>query len=152
MIENYTPENITELKSNEVFAYGSNSAGRHGAGAAKQALKFGAIYGKTGFQGQTYGINTKGFNLEVLSLAEIEKNIIKFFDFARSRPDLTFLLTKIGTGFSGYSCDDIGGLLAKISDIPNNIMIPEEFWKVINQQDPTDYLEYLDEQYYENFL
>ena len=44
---NITPDNITELKSNEVFVFGSNLAGIHGAGAAKLAYeKFGAIKGQ----------------------------------------------------------------------------------------------------------
>lgn len=31
---------ITKLKDDEVFVFGSNLAGRHGKGAAKQALGF----------------------------------------------------------------------------------------------------------------
>lgn len=39
----YTPENITSLKPNQIFVFGSNLAGRHGAGAALLAKqKFGA--------------------------------------------------------------------------------------------------------------
>jgi len=30
-----TPENIQSLKSNEIFVFGSNTLGRHGAGAAQ---------------------------------------------------------------------------------------------------------------------
>ena len=45
----YTPEIITELKPGEIFVFGSNLSGIHGAGAAKQAIKFGAIYGKGAF-------------------------------------------------------------------------------------------------------
>ena len=47
-----TPNNITELKDNEIFVFGSNESGIHesgihGAGAAKLAKeKFGAILGK----------------------------------------------------------------------------------------------------------
>ena len=50
---NITPDNITELKSNEVFVFGSNLAGIHGAGAAKLAYeKFGANRGQGfGLQG-----------------------------------------------------------------------------------------------------
>lgn len=36
-----TPEVITTLQPNEVFVFGSNLAGIHGKGAAKQAVKFG---------------------------------------------------------------------------------------------------------------
>ena len=55
----FTPENIEKLKENQIFVYGSNSAGKHGLGAAKQALKFGAQYGKVGLVNNTYGLNTK---------------------------------------------------------------------------------------------
>ena len=45
----------------EIFVFGSNLAGRHGAGAALAALKdHGAIYGcGEGIQGQSYAIPTK---------------------------------------------------------------------------------------------
>ena len=36
-----TPETITGLQENEVFVFGSNEAGIHGAGAAKTALQWG---------------------------------------------------------------------------------------------------------------
>ena len=35
----YTPENITELQENEVFVFGSNTTGFHGAGAAGFACR-----------------------------------------------------------------------------------------------------------------
>jgi hypothetical protein len=35
----YTPENITELKDNEIFVFGSNKTGFHGAGAAGFACR-----------------------------------------------------------------------------------------------------------------
>ena len=42
----FTQENITELKENEVFVFGSNLNGHYLGGAAKVALdKFGAIMG-----------------------------------------------------------------------------------------------------------
>ena len=41
-----TPENIVKLKENEIFVFGSNLSGRHGKGAAKQALTWGARWGQ----------------------------------------------------------------------------------------------------------
>ena len=39
----FTPENISKLKQNEVFVFGSNKAGNHVGGAARVAVeKFGA--------------------------------------------------------------------------------------------------------------
>ena len=41
----YTPENIMQLKPNEIFVFGSNTLGQHYGGAAKIAHeKFGAVW------------------------------------------------------------------------------------------------------------
>jgi hypothetical protein len=65
---NISPDNIKELKDGEIFVFGSNLAGTHGAGAAKQALKFGAVYGEgNGRCGwSTYAIPTKDKNIKTL--------------------------------------------------------------------------------------
>lgn len=45
MYNEFTPERITELKTNEVFVFGSNLEGAHGGGAALLAYrKFGAVW------------------------------------------------------------------------------------------------------------
>lgn len=51
---------ITDLAPNEIFVFGSNASGQHGAGAARTALeRFGAVWGQgSGLQGQSYGIDT----------------------------------------------------------------------------------------------
>lgn len=55
-----TPDKITKLSENEIFVFGSNQSGRHGKGAAKTALGWGAKWGQAeGLQGKTYGIPTK---------------------------------------------------------------------------------------------
>ena len=41
-IKYWTGTKITSLKNNEIFVFGSNPTGYHGAGAAKSAMKFGA--------------------------------------------------------------------------------------------------------------
>ena len=42
-----TPENIQELKENQIFVFGSNMNGNHAGGAARLAVeKFGAIMGR----------------------------------------------------------------------------------------------------------
>lgn len=122
----FTPEDIKELALNEVFVYGSNRAGRHGAGAARVALKFGAQHGKTGLVAQTYGLSTKDENIRVLPLSEIEKEIIAFLKVVKSNPKKKFLLTKVGTGLSGYSIPDIANLFAD-KNLPENLILPEEF-------------------------
>ena len=100
---------ITELKDNEVFVFGSNEAGIHGAGAAKQALEeFGAEKGKGfGWFGQSYGIPTKDYNIRSLPLPTIEMYTGEFLRIAKTQPDITFLVTAIGCGLAGYKPKDI---------------------------------------------
>lgn len=46
------PDWITDLKKNEVFVFGSNLQGAHYGGAARLALKWGAVLGQgVGLQG-----------------------------------------------------------------------------------------------------
>lgn len=98
-------------KRDQIFVFGSNLAGRHGAGAAKQALKYGARYGRgMGLVGLTYAIPTKNADFEVLPLTTIAAYVDRFTKFAREHPEVTFFLTAIGTGLSGYSHKDIAPL------------------------------------------
>ena len=115
---------ITELKENEIFVFGSNLQGHHDGGAAKQALdQFGAIYGKgVGRQGKCYAIPTMG------GLIEMHQYIIDFKEYAVLRPDLTFLLTPIGTGIAGYSPEQIAPMF---KNTPNNVVIPQEFKELL---------------------
>lgn len=129
-----TYEPITELFPHEVFVFGSNLAGRHGRGAAKAAMdNFGAVYG-IGFgpQGQSYAIPTKDSWLEVLSLEEIKAYVFVFIQYAKQNPDQIFKVTKIGCGLAGYDPEDIAPLFEKAMAV-ENIHLPEEFWKVLNQ-------------------
>lgn len=128
-----TSNNITKLGPNEIFVFGSNESGRHGKGAAKTALGFGAIWGKgTGIQGKTYGIPTKDSNvMKTLSLDKIYSHICNFIDYAKDHPELTFLVTEIGCGLAGLKQKEIGPLFREAKDI-ENIHLPEKFWKYID--------------------
>lgn len=129
---NVTPENITDLAADEVFVYGANSAGRHGKGAAKTAMKWGAVYGRTGYAGKTFGIPTKDKYLNVLSIAEIKEYVDLFVLFAKNNPNLKFLITEIGCGLSNYNPKDIAPLFIEASKL-NNVWLPARFWDVINK-------------------
>lgn len=100
-----------------IFVFGSNLAGRHGAGAAKYALKRkGAIYGQgIGLQGKSYAIPTKDRNIRTLPLSEIKKYVSEFKKFAASRQDLSFYITPIGCGLAGYKRSQIEPLFNNIS-------------------------------------
>lgn len=122
-----TPERITRLEPDEVFVFGSNYAGRHGRGAAKDALKFGAKWGTgTGWVGQTYGIATKDQQLRVLPLAAIEVQVQRFLRVAATYSGHTFLVTPIGCGLAGFSPRDIAPMFAWA---PPNVVLPECFVK-----------------------
>lgn len=45
MNKRFTPENITSLKSDEVFVFGSNLGGNHAGGAARVAHRLLELYG-----------------------------------------------------------------------------------------------------------
>ncbi len=121
-------EMINELKENQIFVFGSNLAGIHGGGAAFDALsKFGAIYGQgIGLQGSSYAIPTKDDNIETLPLAIIEKYIVDFIEFAKSRPDLEFLVTQVGCGLAGYSIEEISSIFKKYG-VSENVKLPVAF-------------------------
>ncbi len=128
---NIAPENINKLEKNQIFVYGANEAWRHGRGAAKQALNFGAKHGKGPFWGQTYGICTKDKKIKTLSLEEIKKYVDNFILFAEKYNDLYFLVTKIGCGLAGYKSKDIAPFFKRCLEI-KNIALPEEFIKILN--------------------
>ena len=125
----YTPEPVVELHPNQIFVYGSNTAGIHGAGAAKHALKWGAKFGQDGFNGWTYGISTKDNKLRVLPLDAIKQHVTTFFIYAERHPQYEFLVTKIGTGLAGYKVQDIAPLFfpQEYTGL-QNIVLPKEFW------------------------
>lgn len=122
---------ITSLKENEVFVYGDNTAHRHGAGAAKQALKFGAKHGVGPVAGQTYGIPTKDDKLKVLSIGQISKFVNVFITYAISHPEKIFLTSEIGCGLSKYTPKDIAPLFIDAVKV-SNIYLPKKFWDVLS--------------------
>ena len=123
---------ILELKDNEIFVFGSNLAGRHGKGAALQAMKdFGAIYGQgEGLQGSSYGIPTKDDRVITLPLYDIKFYVGRFIKFALQNPQYTFLVTKIGCGLAGYKEEQIKPMFKEAQNV-KNIKLPES-WKYVD--------------------
>jgi len=127
------PKNITWLEDNQIFVFGSNLGGRHGAGAAYKALKWGAELGRgVGLYGQTYAIPTKNYNIETLPVEDIKPYVEEFIKFAESRQDLEFLVTEIGCGLAGYKPEQIAPLFEKAVNLIN-VKLPERFWTVLQQ-------------------
>lgn len=123
----YTPDFITELGPNDIFVFGSNLAGAHAGGAARLAnQKFGAIWGQgVGLQGNSYAIPTMQGGIET-----IKPYVDSFIEFAKSHPELTFYVTKIGCGIAGFK-EDIAPLFITAINIPN-IRLPEDFVDIIS--------------------
>lgn len=124
--------NITSLKANQVFVFGSNTEGRHGKGAAKQAMEWGAQYGNPrGIQGQTYAIITKDLKKgqRSIPLEYIKEQVQEFLTFAAWNPDKEFLVTRIGCGLGGYLDSEIAPMFKGAN---HNIILPSE-WKTFTQ-------------------
>lgn len=120
---------ITTLQPNEIFVFGSNLSGMHGGGAARLAYqKFGAIWGQgVGLQGQSYGIPTMQGGVDT-----IKPYVDEFIEFAKTHPQLNFLVTEIGCGIAGFSVEEIAPLFEQAIEV-ENIYLPERFWMVLNQ-------------------
>lgn len=108
----------------KIFVFGSNLAGRHGAGAALHARKYyGAVYGQgIGLQGSSYGIPTKDHRIQTLPLDSIQVHVENFLRFAGEHPELTFEVTRIGCGLAGYTDHQIAPLFR---GAPENCQLPD---------------------------
>ena len=113
-----------------IFVFGSDTAGRHGAGAALYAkLHYQANYGQgEGLQGQNYAIPTKDGNLQPLPVSQISKAVQRFKNFARSNPQLSFFVTRIGCGLAGFRDEHIAPLFANTF---HNCKLPQG-WRALN--------------------
>lgn len=121
------PNRITELEPHEIFVFGSNLAGIHGGGAARQALmRFGAVMGQgVGPQGRCYAIPTMQGGVET-----IRPYVDDFIAYARQHHDLRFLVTQIGCGIAGFSPTDIAPLF-RDGIGQENISLPRSFWQLL---------------------
>lgn len=146
-------DEIVDLKEGQIFVFGSNPAGFHGAGAAKAAMKFGAKYGiGRGIQGNTYALITKnlkaGFTekgtgikyekegFQSVSKDQISKNIDELYECVRNNPDKMFIIVyKNETwdngspkkSLNGYTGEEMFELFTKDKDVPPNIAMHETF-------------------------
>lgn len=144
----WTGEAITKLEPNYIFVFGSNPEGRHGAGAAKSALKFGAKYGVgRGLQGQTYALVTKnlkeGFveklkdgttkiypkaGFKSVSKHELTENIAELYICAITNSHLKFFIVykADSKNLNGYSSKEMYEMLTTY-EIPANVYLHESF-------------------------
>ena len=112
-----------------ILVFGSNLSGRHGKGAAKEALRYGAQYGiASGLQGSSYAIPTKDGELHTLPVAVIAKFVKEFIDFTRQSPKKNFWITRVGAGLAGYSDEDIAPMFKGIGD---NCSVSEQWYNIL---------------------
>jgi hypothetical protein len=115
-----------------VFVFGSNLAGRHGAGAALAALKYFGAKPAVGMgpMGRAYAIPTKGQRLQVLPIAEIATYATRFVAYAREHHEERFYLTRIGCGLAGYQNAEMAPLFC---GVPFNVDVPESWLSFLIQ-------------------
>lgn len=95
-----------------ILVFGSNLAGIHGAGAAKEAHEHwnaGWGYG-VGFYGRSYAIPTKDEHIRTMPIERIAPYVRAFVEFAAKHPRKSFLVTAIGCGLAGHDPRDIAPL------------------------------------------
>lgn len=121
-LDGLTPEN------DEIFVFGSNLAGRHGAGAAWVAHKeYGAVYGQgIGAYGQSYAIPTKDKSIRTLPSKSVESYILSFCDYTHMNDHLDFFVTRVGCGLAGFKDEEIAPLFKSANE--KNCNFPNE-WK-----------------------
>jgi hypothetical protein len=123
----YTPENIEELKDNEIIVFGSNKNGWHGGGLARVcADKWGAKNGVSeGITGKCYAFPTLGKDMQKVSQEELEESVERLIACMDCNKDKTFILTKVGMGIANFSLEEIKPLFQFPCE---NIIKPIEFY------------------------
>ena len=106
-----------------IFVYGANESYINASGAARTAREeYGAGMGRGwGLVGKSFGIPTKDWDINTLELDEINHYVQRFIAFARSRPKMSFYVTKIGCGLAGYKEEDI---IPMFKDAGPNVILP----------------------------
>jgi len=134
---------VTSLQPNQIFVFGSNPEGKHGAGAAKYAKdNFGATSGQgEGLQGKSYALPTKDLrvkennSLRSISPEDITSNIKKLYDVARQNSTKEFLVSDYSeSNLNGYSGQEMAYMFSNAGPIPSNIVFNENFDELITTQ------------------
>jgi hypothetical protein len=109
----------------QVFVFGSNLSGIHGAGAARAANhRYGAEWGVSeGRTGWTYAIPTVQENIAgPLGLPAISTAVERFLRYAATHPEDSFLVTRIGCVLAGHTDKDFAPMFR---DAPLNCSLPD---------------------------
>lgn len=136
-----TPEEMREedFSDNDIFVFGSNESGIHGAGAARFALNLGARMGQGfGMSGNTFAIPSKDWFIRTLPVEDIAFYVNRFIEYTKQVSThipseiMHFYVTKIGCGLAGYTAKEIAPLFKDCIDL-NNVYLPQEFIDIINE-------------------
>lgn len=151
----YHSGHITKLEDNQIFVFGSNLSGFHGAGSAGYASfnvagnhwrefdyankphgwrgKWNVKGVGEGFQmgeiGKSYAIPTvtKAGAKRSLTLEQIKESIRKLYNFALRHPLTEFLVAQEDKmGLNGYTPEEMAQCW-KSTKIPNNVIFEEKF-------------------------
>jgi len=126
-----------------VYVFGSNERGIHGAGTALTARqRFGAVLGEGfGYFGNSYAIPTKSTPYLILSEDKIREYVSAFTWFAAAHPELTFDVTAVGCGLARpqhqtreQRVSVIAPMFAEAYKL-KNVNLPVEFINVLSRDD-----------------
>jgi hypothetical protein len=142
---------VSKLSENQVFVFGSNPEGIHGAGAAKVAANhYGAIMGMgRGHMGQSYGLVTKnltpnyteelsGITYKKAGMKSVSKmqmliNVIHLYLYASTNTELEFMIAYTpAPNLNGYTPIEMAELFLSVP-VPNNIVFNEELMQMYNE-------------------
>jgi hypothetical protein len=120
---------ITHLEPDEIIVVGTNMAGAHGGGAARQAAEqFGLREGFfEGLCGQTYAFPTLNADYTQRTERQIMQSRYHLVVCANRNRKKKFLLTKVGCGIAGFSEEYMKGFFW---GMPKNVIMPEGWEKV----------------------
>jgi len=131
-----------------IFVFGSNPEGRHGQGAAADAMKkFGAKYYQgRGLQGGAYALVTKnlkaGFKETKTGITydavgersvrpdQIVNNIVEMYNVARANPNKKFQIgyrNTIGKTRNGYTGYEMMDMFKAAGEVPSNVYFSKEW-------------------------
>lgn len=141
-----------------IFVFGSNLAGKHGKGAALDAVRdHGAVMGKgTGHHGNSYGIATKDKKLHVLSLGKIKAQVDRFIEYAKDNPQWEFQVTQVGCGHAGFPASDMAPMYENAPDncffdtAWSKFLPGKNFWGTYEAKPMISRVRVMDDEEYEN--
>ena len=132
-----TPEVVETLEPNQIFVFGSNKKGRHGAGAALTAVrKFGAKEGVgEGLTGQSYAFPTieKLRPYTRVTLDSFQHSVYKLGKCMEEHPELEFLITPLGLGLAGFKVETVAPMLVPLIKFKNATFpkVVVDYWRMM---------------------